>query len=204
MTEQLPEAWAEYQDTKDKAYVLRQLIALGYELTRSTFYRHCDKGQCRANDDGVYSRRMVKAEYCEAVPIQREGDRGGSGGQGAAFSIEKQKLENEKLRLHNRREDLKVKKEEGLVFEKAAFYLEMAARTVILDNSFIQKIDLEGPAIIAAVGGDVSRMPEFMDMMTTIWNELLNSFSTTDEFEVLFEEDDDEYNNSANSGADNT
>lgn len=194
MTTEKSIAWAEYEDTKDKANVLRQLNALGYELTKSTFYRHCDKGLCRVNDEGVYSRRMVKSEYVEAVPIIRTGEHGGQGGPDVALSVAKQKLENQKLELHNRREALKVKKEEGQVFEKGAFYLEMAARTVTLDNSYIQKMDLEGPSIITAVGGDVSRMPEFMDLVTTIWNELLNGFSSTEEFEVIFDGDDDGLN----------
>ncbi len=181
-------AWAEYQETKVKASVLGQLLDLGYELSQRTFYRHCKQGKCRVNRDGVFSRRLVK-QYVETEGISRTGQDIEDNGPDVALSIEKQRLENEKLQINNGHAALKFKKDQDLLLEREALYLEMAARTVALDNGFRQLIDMEAPAMIATVKGDVTRLSEFTDMLHQLWNELLNSFSTTDEFEVLFEEE---------------
>ncbi len=184
-------AWAEWQDTKNKAEVLRQLLDLGYELTARTFYRHCSQGKCRVNEEGFYSRRIVKEGYIEAQGILRSGQPAEENGPDVALSVEKQKLENRKLELSNAREELKHKKEQGLLVEREALHLEMAARTVAIDNAFRQKLDMDAPMLIAAVNGDLSRQVEFVDLILQLWNELLNGFSSTDEFEILFEDEED-------------
>jgi len=183
-------AWAEFSDGKSKAEILRQLQDLGYELSQRTFYRHCAQGKCRTGKGGVYSRRLVKA-YVEAEGLRRNGsDPDDTDSPNSALSVEKQILENEKLRLHNLRAASEYKKDEGLLIEREALYLELAARAVALDNGFRQTIEIESPALIAVLGGDLVRQPEFIDLLLGIWNELLNSYATTEEFEVLFEDEE--------------
>ncbi len=182
-------AWVEFKEGKNKAEVLRQLQDLGYELTQRTFYRHCQQGKCRLNQDGVYSRRLVK-QYIEAEGIGRIGEPEEKEGPNIALSIEKLQLENEKLKINNQHAALKFNKDQGLLLERDALYLEMASRTVALDNGFRQKIEMEAPALIVAVKGELARQAEFTDLLLQVWDELLNSFSTADEFEVLFEDDE--------------
>lgn len=186
-------AWAEFKDSKSKAEILRQLQELGYEITQRSFYRHCTQGKCRAGKGGMYTRRLVKA-YVEAEGLRRNGsDSEDADGPNAALSVEKQRLENRKLDLHNQNAELEYKKKQGLLIEREALYLELAARAVALDNGFRQTIEIESPGLIAALGCDMVRQPEFIDLLLGIWNELLNSYATTDEFEVLFESEEQSY-----------
>lgn len=181
--------WREFRETKVKADVLSQLVAMGYDLTQRTFYRHCKQGKCRVNTQGVYSRRLVK-QYIEAEGIIRTGEPVDADGPDMALSVEKQRLENEKLRISNQHASLKFQKDQGQLIEREALFLEMASRAVALDNSFRQAIDMEAATLIAAVKGDASRQAEFLDLMSQIWNGLLNAFAATDEFEVLFDDEE--------------
>ncbi|KJS00882.1 MAG: hypothetical protein VR65_10765 [Desulfobulbaceae bacterium BRH_c16a] len=188
-TSSLVPEWRDFRETKVKADVLAQLIAMGYDLTQRTFYRHCKQGKCRVNTLGFYSRRLVK-QYIEAEGIMRTGEPVDADGPDMALSVEKQRLENEKLRISNQHANLKFKKEQAQLIEREALYLEMAARAVALDNGFRQMIDMEAATLIAAVKGDSSRLAEFLDLINQIWNGLLNTFAATDEFEVLFEDEE--------------
>ena len=183
-------AWAEFEDGKNKADILRQLQDLGYEVSQRTFYRHCAQGKCRTGKGGVYTRRQVKA-YVEAEGLRRNGsDPEDSEGPNSALSVEKQKLENDKLRFHNLNAELDYKRKQGLLIDRESFYLELASRIVALDNGFLQMIEIESPALIAAIGGDMARQPEFISLLRGMWNELLNSYATVEEIEVLFETDE--------------
>ena len=187
-------AWAEYQDTKKKAEVLRQLLDLGYQLTERTFYRHCKQGKCRVNEEGFYSRKMVKDQYVEAEGIVRSGQQAGDNGPDVGMSVEKQRLENRKLELHNEREELKHKKDLGLLIERPGLYLEIAARQVALDGMFRQLVDMEGSQIITLANGDMSRLPELKEYLFTAWEDMLRTFSNIDEFEVIFDDMEEQSN----------
>jgi len=186
------QAWVEFGESKSKAEILRQLQGLGYEITQRTFYRHCTQGKCRPGKGGLYTRRLVKA-YVEAEGLIRHGEEPESAdGPSTALSVEKQRLENRKLELHNLNADLEYKRKQKLLIEREALYLELAARIVAIDNGFMQMIEVESPTLIASIGGEMSRQPEFVSLLRGYWNDLLNSFSTTEEIEVLFEEDEPE------------
>lgn len=180
--------WQEYQDTDVPKEVHRQLEEMGYDIAQSTFYRHCDRGSCGKNEKGFYTRRMV-SDYVKAKGLLRNGEVEDSApGPDMSLSLAKQRLENEKLELHNKRERLKAAKDEGSVIEREGLYLEIAAREVALDGMFRQRMEMDATQIIAAVGGDTARLPEFNEMIFAIWEELMTDFANVEEFEVLFED----------------
>lgn len=181
--------WSEFEDCKKPADLLRQLLALGYDVTQRTLYRHCKSGRCGKNESGHFSRRMVTA-YVEAEGLTRNGEIVSDSGPDVSLAIEKQRLENEKLEIHNSHARLKMQKDAGGLIEREGVFLEIAARLVALDNTFRQKIETNLPAIITLVKGDMGRQPELTQYVFTLWDELLNSFATLDEFEVLFDDDD--------------
>lgn len=181
--------WSEFIETTNKAEVLRQLLELGYgDLTQRTFYRDCKDGKCRKNGDGLYSRRLVK-QYVETKGLLRTGEAADDNGPDVALSIAKQQLENEKLDWHNKNARLDYEKKAGALIDRDGVYLEIAARYVALDNAFRQKLDTTAAEMIATVGGDQARILEFTEMVAGMWDELLNSFVTMDEFEVIFQEE---------------
>jgi hypothetical protein len=181
--------WREFRETAVKAEVLSQLVAMGYEITGRTFYRHCKQGKCRPNEERLFSRRLVK-QYVETEGITRRGVVvADDNGPDVALSIEKQRLENEKLRISNDTNAIKLQRFRGQLIDREALYLELAARAVTLDNGFRQKIEMTSPELIALVKGEPARQVEFVETIFQAWDELLNSFATSDEFEVLFEEE---------------
>lgn len=178
--------WQEFTETSNKAEVLRQVEAMGYAITQRTFYRHCGQGKCRTNNDGVYSRRLVK-QYIETEGILRTGEPvAEQNGPDVALAVAKQQGEVEKLRIDNERASLKLQKERGELIEREAVYLELAARGVVLSNSFENDIvDERSRELIVAVGGDLGRIHEFQDLLRGYWVDLINSYCTTD-IEVFF------------------
>lgn len=184
--------WQEYQDTDVPKEVHRQLEAMGYDIAQSTFYRHCERGKCAKNDSGLYTRRMV-SDYVKAESLLRNGEtEGSSPGPDMSLSLEKQRLENEKLRLHNKRENIKAAKDDGSVIEREGLYLEIAARLVALDGMYRQRHEMDATQIITAVGGDISKLPEYNEMVFAIWEELMTEFGNVEEFEVLFEDQEEQ------------
>lgn len=184
--------WAEYQDTENQAEVLRQLVELGYDITQRTFYRHCKQGKCRRKPEtNLFTRRLVK-QYVEAAGLRRSGmPAGGDAGPDLALSVENQKLQNEKLRIDNETRAVKLKKITGQLIERDGVYLEIAARTVALDSAFAARIiETACPRLIAAVAGDQNKLPEFQDLLREEWETMMNSFCTTDTFEVLFDDEE--------------
>lgn len=181
-------SWSDYTDTASKAAVLRHLQGMGYDITQRTFYRHCEQGKLHKSTGNIYTIRLVQ-QYVKAVGLYRPGAAPGEGSNIDDLATDKLKKEIKKLDEAGRREELKRKKEEGLLIEREALYLELAARAVALDTGFRQMITVEATALIAAVKGDINRQREFEDMMLQAWNQLLDSYATKDEFEVLFEDD---------------
>lgn len=180
--------WQQYTETTNQADVFRQLEALGYEISQRSFYRHCSQGKCRRNDNRVFTRRLVK-QYVEAEGLLRKGETVGDSGPDVALSIEKQQLENKKLDWANKKAELDYKKASGQLIEREAIYLELAAREVVLVNSFEHEvIDERSRELIVAVNGDLGKVHEFQDLLRALFADLMNSFCDTKEFEVLFED----------------
>ena len=182
--------WSDFVETANKRDVYRQLTEMGYQVSERTFYRHCAQGKCRKNEDGVYSRRLVKSyadlEGLARVGVDQDED---DGGKVAVKQAEKIDKENEKLEWSNRLLKLKYERSVGRLIEREGLYLELAARMVALDTGFRQRLSMEAPKLIASIGGDLNRQLEFEDLaLELVWNELLNDYCSIDEFEVLFDD----------------
>ncbi|MBU1233308.1 MAG: hypothetical protein KKD01_01200 [Proteobacteria bacterium] len=180
--------WSDFSDTSSKAEVLRHLQAMGYDITQRTFYRHCEQGKLHKSTNNIYTVRLVQ-QYVKSVALYRPGTAPGEGSNVEDLAAEKLKKEIKKLDEGGRREELKRKKEEGLLIERPALYLELAARAVALDTGFRQMVHMESSSLIVAVKGDINRQRDLEDMLLQAWNNLLDSYATKDEFEVLFEDD---------------
>lgn len=181
--------WEDFEDTPNKAEVLRHLHAMGYDITQRTFYRHCKQGKLHKSTKNIFTRRLVQ-QYVTSAGLYRPGTAPGEGSNTDDLAREKLRVEIKKLDEGGRREALKRKKEEGKLIDRADLYLELAARAVAVDTGFRQMINVEAPTLIAAVKGDVTRQSEFEDLLLGAWNRLLDSYATSDEFEVLFEDEE--------------
>lgn len=181
-------SWSGYKDTASKASVLRHLQGMGYDITQRTFYRHCKQGKLHKSTGNIYTIRLVQ-QYVKSAGLYRPGTAPGEGSNTDDLAAKKLKKEIKKLDESGRREELKRKKEEGLLIERPALYLELAARTVALDTGFRQMVHMESSSLIVAVKGDINRQRDLEDMLLQAWNNLLDSYATKDEFEVLFEDD---------------
>jgi len=183
--------WSDYADTANKAEVLRHLQGMGYQISQRTFYRHCKRGKLHKNTDGVYSRRLVK-QYVKEAGLYRPGREPDSGGNPEDLAAEKLQAEVEKLKASGARERLKLERERGRLIERDLLYPELAARAVTLDTGFRQMVHVEASMLIQLVGGNLNRQTEFVDYLLQAWNELMNGYASTDEFEVFFIQDKEE------------
>lgn len=185
---QNPLSWNDFEDTPTKAEVLRHLKTMGYDITQRTFYRHCDQGKLHKSTENLYTLRLVQ-QYVKTVGLFRPGTAPGEDSNIDSLATDKMKAEIKKLAESGRREELKRKKEEGQLVDRQDLYLELASRSVALDTGFRQMINVEASTLIVAVKGDINRQREFEDLLLLAWNRLLDSYDTTDEFEILFEEE---------------
>lgn len=181
--------WKDFEETKNKAEVLRHLKAMGYDITQRTFYRHCKQGKLHKSTKNIFTLRLVQ-QYVKTVGLYRPGTAPGEGSNTDDLARDKLKAEIRKLDESGAREALKRKREEGKLIDRADLYLELAARAVTMDTGFRQMINVEAPTLIAAVKGDVTRQNEFEDLLIDAWNRLLDSYATSDEFEILFEDEE--------------
>ena len=180
--------WSDFSETSVPAEAFRQLVAMGFNVKQSTFYRHCDKGRCRKNTNGLYTARMMK-QYIEAEGYIRPGDDTEDENDNiSSLTVRKLEGENEKLYWSNKQAKLKYEKEMGKLIEREGLNLEMAARTVAFATGYRQKVSMESPKLITAMNGDITRQPEFEDLLLGIFDELLNEFCSIEEFSVLFDD----------------
>ena len=183
-------SWREFEDTKNRSEVWRRLCAMGYQVAERSFLRACAEGRCKTGVNGLYTARTCKA-YAETLP------RVGTDGVPAAENEEN--LQNQKLRIEVERgqlgkelEEIKLGRLKRALIDRDALNLELASRAVVLDSDFKQWFSAEAMELIVLAGGDTNKMAEFIDVVHGAWDRFIDKYATMDEFEVLWEEGEEE------------
>lgn len=185
MTEMSMAGLSSFTDSSKKADVLRALNSAGFKITRRTFYRDCEKGKLSPNEDGLYTKRLVKA-YAQKyiLPPAAPGTE--------ALEAKKIRLQIQKLEQENEQNAFKFAKERGRYIKRDQISHEMAARGVVLDSGTVQMFRAKAREWCVLVGGDPERAPELVEAMITGWNCLLNEYSRIQAFTVIFETENEE------------
>jgi len=174
-------AWSAFEDTANKQAVLRFLVAAGYQVAERTFYRHCKKGQLSQNENGLYTRRLVKA-YAIAALLPPAGEEKTEDLESIKARLQIKKLEDEIAR--SRFADGKDRKR---YIKRDEIDHEMAARAVVLDSGTEHLFRTKAREWCVLVGGDPERAPELVEALLGGWHALLNRYASTEEFTVIFE-----------------
>jgi hypothetical protein len=184
--ESAPAGWGEFKDTANRAEVLRFLRRMGYQVAQRTFYRHCDAGLCKRGTKGTWSRRTVKAYAENHLHL----------GDAAVTEVESEpgllqarlKEQVERERINKQRDEIRLRRESGAVIDRDSLNLEVAARAVALDSGVRQMVNAKGYGWIVAVCGDTDKIAELTALILRDWDELINTYATAGEFEVVFED----------------
>jgi len=182
--------WADFRDTANKAEVLRFLQRMGYAVAQRTFYRHCAEGKCKLGTGGMYSRRTVKSYADHHLHLA-------GSGPGPAVESEENLLQArlkeqvERERINRQRDEIRLRRESGAVIDRDSLNLEVAARAVALDAGFRQTVNARAMEWIVVCGGNTDKIAELTALILRDWDELINTYATAGEFEVVFEDEGD-------------
>jgi len=179
--------WQTYQETKNKADVLRFLQSSGWQVGKQTFYNHCKKGLLAVNRAGVYSRGSVK-KYAEQHHVHSSTGQTVEAAE-VSLSVEKIKKEITRIDTATRRDQFDLDVKMGRFVPRSVVEVELAARAVVLDNGLEYLFQASLSEIIAIVRGDQQRGPALLDFLQTKKNEQMNVFANMGEFLVALDID---------------
>ena len=168
---------------KSLLQVFQHLKTAGYKIGKSKLYEDAKKGSIRVNPDHSVLETEVRAY---AGTLQRvEGDiqdLNDVHNRKAAKDVE---LTDIKIK----RAKLELDKELGKYIPRADFEAELAARAVIFEAGFRHLFNIRAREWIAIVGGKVNRTADLLHALNTSLDEQLNSYVSTQTYQVLFEEE---------------
>jgi hypothetical protein len=162
--------------------VTEWLDGQGWKISKSALHRHMKAGRLRPDERGVFPQKAVE-KYAIGWLKKRS---------------DAEKVSSEKLAEQERKERigyqsaLRKKMEmqlsilDGKFIPRDQLYLELAARAAVLDMGIKALVQLRAEEWIQAGGGSHEKIAEFTRLMLADFDELVNSFSTTKQFQVMF------------------
>lgn len=174
------------KEFKNLLEVSEWLDQQGWKVSRSTLYKHAKDGRLRPDEHGAFPAKAVEKYAIQWLHKKSDSE----------------KVKTEKLAEIERKErigyqsalrrqmELKLAALEGKYIEREQLYLELAARAAVLDTGIKALVRLRADAWLAVAHGRQSRMVEFMRTILADMEELINAFSSTREFHVMFKNED--------------
>ncbi len=172
-----------FKKTKSGAAILRWLQASGFQIEKSQFYDHIKEGKLATDKQGMFTVRRVKKyaktflRRMETGQLDRE--------EKEDLATTKAQEEIKRLRLQNKREELKLAVDQGQYLPKDDFYRELAARLVVLDAGLERMARDRVTEFVHIVGGDQAKAEHLTASLVAAKNELLNSYASTQSYHVL-------------------
>jgi hypothetical protein len=174
---------------KNVPAVRKYLENEGWRVSQSGLYKHRKEGKLTPASDGTCRRKDVDKYARTWLKLKSTGRKK----QDRLDELQRLKLEEEleKIRTDNARSRLKFDVEQGKYIERDRMFMEMAARAGILDAGLNHWIQTGAAGWIRLVGGDLKRIGELIAAMNAGKDELLNHYAQTQEFQVIFEGEED-------------
>lgn len=166
--------------------VVRYLSEKGFKISTATMSYHSQNGHL-TKIDGKYPVELVDRFAAAYLKKASTGARSGSDKLISAKEL-KTRLEAERLQEQVHMARLQRERLEGKLISREEVFLEMASRAIVLSTGLMHMFQVKGPDIISVVEGNAARYPELIEFLQAEVDELLNSYASGDEFEVLFEE----------------
>jgi hypothetical protein len=177
------------------------LIDQGYKVSKSKIYRDAENGKITAQTDAAGNKSvsaLAAWEYAEKH-LEKTGVN-----KSDLKNLQSQKLMNAiKIQeIEHQRKSFDLEKEQGKYIPRADFESELAARAAVLESGFRHLFNVKAREWIAIVGGKPERTADFLAALNTGLDEQLNTYATTQVFQVIFEDKDDEPEPSPGTGKD--
>jgi len=162
----------------------------GWRISQSGIYKHKKEGKLTPAYDGTYHRKDVD-KYARTWLRQKAT---GRKKQDKIDELQRLKIEKEldKLDTENARAKLKLETEQGKYVLKSNVELDLAARAGVLDAGLNYWIRTNAAGWIAQADGDANKVGEVIAFMLIGKDELINQYATVQDFEVIFEEENED------------
>ena len=174
--------WDDFKETKKQIDVIRFINALGYRRSQKQFSVDVSKGIVKVNEKGLFTRRMVH-QYCKRHLIGGKND---DGNNPEGYEAQKLRLQVEKLERENEEGKFKFDVLMGRYIPRDEMFLHLAARAAVLESGVEQFFRAKSQDLIALVGGDQSKGPDFIEALIAGWKDLLDTYAHSEEMEVMF------------------
>lgn len=156
----------------------------GYEVSRSKLSRDKKNGLIDFNADGSVDQKEVE-KYSRLLK-KREATMGDNHEKAA----EKSEWEIKNLQVKHDKMVFELEKERGKYIERALFEAELAARAAIFETGLKHFFSANIQELVAMVGGNPEKSPEFLQRLNTLVDDELSRYATTKNFHVVFISDD--------------
>lgn len=170
-----------------KAYLIEQ----GYKVSKSKIYRDADNGKITAQTDAAGNKSvsaLAAWEYAEKHLEKVGANKGDLKNLQATKLLEAIKIQ----KIDHQRKVFDLEKEQGKYIPRADFESELAARAAVLESGFRHLFNVKAREWIAIVGGKPDRTADFLAALNAGLDEQLNTYATTQVFQVIFEDTDDD------------
>ena len=181
-------SWVSFDETRNKADILRYLNGTGWVVSRQTFYNHCNDGKLKVNRRGVYTLFAVR-KYAERWLVHSStGQTVGETEQNLA--AQKTMKEIDRIDTSTRHEQFKLDVLMGRYILRSDVEAELAARAVVLDNGLEYMFQASLQEMIALVGGNQQRAPELLEFLLARKNQQMNEYANMGDFKVAIDIED--------------
>jgi hypothetical protein len=175
---------------KTKAAALIYLQVTGWAIEKQTFYnatnpKHPDF-KFNKEKDGFTKKRVDK--YAKEFLVRAD--------SGLMVGEENGQLQRDKIEKENKKLDIDIATKEfnfdllkGNYLPRNQLYPEIIGRAGVLDSGYNFMLQSKALEIVALVGGDQKKVPEFLAFMKKEWNTMLGIYARLDNIDVVFTDD---------------
>jgi len=165
--------------------VIEYLAACGWVARKSTVYRHRKEGKFLPKENGKYRQKDID-RYARSFLREAET---GQKIKALEDQLQRKKLEQElkNLELEHERKKFQHDKELGKYIEREKMEIELAARAGILEAGLKHWVQSRAADWIRAVGGDVRKAGELINVMIRDLDEHINNYAQAKEYELVID-----------------
>lgn len=162
--------------------VMTHLYEAGYKISDSKIYRDKKAGLLKVNLDGSVDEAEVRAY---AAGLKR---RDGNIDDLSDLQARKSDKEVKILEIKEQQMQFDLDKSMGKYIPRSDFDAELAARAVVFESGFRHFFATRAREMIVTVGGKAEKTADLLELLNQGLNEQLNTYASTDVFQVLFDE----------------
>ena len=168
---------------KDAKAVLVYIEESGRKVGKTKLYDDITRGRLKKQADGTFKLRDVD-RYAASLPNLGTGDTVAQ--KAADRQRRKEEGEIRRIEAAAKRDELKLRVEEGRYISREQVFQELAGRAVTLASGLKTAFESKAQEIIYEVEGNPKKVQNFMHMIEEMMDATFNEYASIDEFVVMF------------------